>query len=249
MSIAPNRDYSLVKVQQNEVFRILTKSGLSSSDFRWDRVHSGGNWNGPHAVVSRLTYAPQPRFGFIFDVVPGDTYVADRSPGITVPAERVVTQTWVRQLGAFAQWASVLRQEIAEPDLWAEAAAQLPRAILPAPPAGSSPDYWSEGFTADELDELKIKLNAFQHSVEDKVTALFDVGELNAETKERQLAFVREQIGELGAASQRQSRLSWYQLAIGVAFTIVTAIPTDHRVALLHAFAGLVLGVTGLLGK
>jgi len=241
------RNMSLLRTQQNEVLKMLLPEGFVSADFRWE-VEGSAEPFMQDAVVSVLRFEKDERFFFKFDYALSGEPSATRSPGRNVGHDTRRAGNWTLQLGNVREWAKLLRDEVDAPDLWNELV-RLPGAILPTPPAGSGPFYWREQFTQPEIAVLTANVNAFQRSVEEKLTALFDVGELNAGALAGQLAFVREELDTLRESSKRQTRLSWYQLAIGVATSIITAIPPEHRATLFHGFAATVLGLTYFLGK
>jgi hypothetical protein len=111
-------DETLLKTRKNDVFALLSRAGLTPSEFEWhSKIHTSRSRFGP---VSRIfSVLIHPRTGYFCEFQP--SWVLSYSPGVELMVEFVeIGGDWSDVVEALSVWVQCLERELNAPDAWAE---------------------------------------------------------------------------------------------------------------------------------
>ena len=197
----------LLRSQRNAVFAIATAAGLEPRDFVWSEVTPRFN-TARAAPVERLTHTPSGYY-FTFDrTEDGKAYPR------YMPSSKEIVETgdtiygkWDFVLQAVESWATILKNEILEPDLWQLSAAD--KKLV----AASIEDVENLPFTKQEQERITLaisELRLFLHAT--------------SPNSEKNRVFIDARLRHLEDASSRLGRKDWITLAMGTLTNIVVGV-------------------------
>jgi hypothetical protein len=184
----------LLKSQRAEVFRTIEASGFDPVDFDWDDIESA---YGDEVTVPRLTHRPSD-YWYIFDQ--GISFFSPGKEELQVSAN---APNWPNHIVNVGSWLSYAKREIEAPSLWEDLALGEP--MLDVPMLAEAQDTPFSGAEAA----------AIRDSIAEAVRYLKN--ELPAGSVpflEARLLVLDEKIESIG-------RITWMQLAVGLAMTAV----------------------------
>jgi hypothetical protein len=211
-------DFTLTRVQRNDVFGWLNRRNFDPADFEWQETESVEKLRvrTSRALISRLVHKST---GYYFDF--GRLY--NRFvPGMRekIAAEEHYAD-WGIQASTFNLWSMRLREEVDAPDLWASVGQEKVLAT-----AASSDGSDNRPFTQDEqlqiarqLDEIKDYLISGQQ---------FD---------RTQSEYIHQEFEYLKSSSRRFGRKDWLRLLLGVLVgqAVTLALSPEKARGLMHA--------------
>jgi hypothetical protein len=212
----------LTKKQRNDVFKWLEAAGWSPGRFQWGMAQAD------QRVLAALVYKADQDYLFAIDpYAAGDMSVTFR-PG----ADEVETEAdelhWSGVETYLILWLHALRDELEEPDLWANLG------TLPDVAEGGDSDH-NEPFSREEVRVIGERV--------DRVRGLLEVASLAPDV----LADVNKKLDHLIEATDRLGRFDWRALAVGILFEVALAAAFDPSRAR-QMMEMVLVGLRGLLG-
>ncbi len=173
-------------------------------------------------MVSALFHKPS-GFLFVFNTELGG-FNAIREPGREHRSESKNCKNWDGILDYFVEWTSILKREINTPDLWEVFKTTGINFTLEP-----STTELNSGFTPEEQGALTTQLIEIETYIQ--TTYALTTEQLNIIS--HNLDLLRSEVGKLG-------RDTWKYTAIGIIFTIITAlgIPPEQGQILWHYITG-----------
>jgi hypothetical protein len=187
-------DRVLLKSQRADVFRVIEASGFDPVEFHWDTVES---MYGDEVMVPRLTHRPT---GFEYTFEQGMSLFA---PGEQEQQQSLTAPNWPNHVVNLNQWLGFAQREMDAPSLWEDLALGEP--MLNVPMLAEAQDTPFSGAEAA----------AIRGSIAEAVQYLKN------ELPPGSIAFLEARLLILDESIESTGRVTWMQLAVGLAMTAV----------------------------
>lgn len=202
------KKYTLLRSQKKEVYEILLAGGLEPGEFSWSKEEIA-----EALIVSRLNHR-QGQYYFQFSSYEMNAWCV-ACPGAFRSMDTGYPKNWNEQIAILRSWAHSLRRELDASDPWAELAkyklavdGQLPDGVVNEPiPA----------VEADGIGQALVRLA-------DRIIQEFSPNQARAAT-------VRDKLGYLAEAAERQRSRDWLYSVLGVCVTIAAVLSLSEREA------------------
>jgi len=202
-------DQSLLKIQKNAIYKIISENDLNPNEFTWGNVeYEIGNSLGmvSEFICSKITCRQKHYFIFNTD---GTHFKPNFSPGFDQKTTYINNDylTWKGAIKIFEKWLSVLKIEISEPDLWADLEKYKPTIGV---------DFDSDGegkFSYEDVKNIETQLGY----IKNKLNESFALNESHNKRIDNQLEYLVE-------SAKRQNIRDWRNIAIATFFNIMVII-------------------------
>jgi hypothetical protein len=208
----------LTKLQKNQIFEIIRQNDLDPARFKWGFLPSA--WNtirvGPDNLRMVEGYVPdnaetlyirvdKKDFHFTFEQGLTTRFGANSRPRLDGMVS-LASHTWEGLLSFFAQWISIIKYEISEPDLWTTSFVELDHS--------QAQNFNDEiTFSLAESKQIKVLLEGIQRKLE----ALPDFGPDRTAKLEEAIVYLEKKLDE------HVSKTDWKNIFVGTIFHIFLA--------------------------